>query len=160
MLAFRLYTQKNWKFWKEGVAFPIHSLRKLKNIFWGACFLHFYILNKSKKTFYVLISYFFCNVLNWYFSYQKSSLETGCLSNLHLLLRAQASSFLIHPLFKTLSVRPSWIPCQLLYSNCLTYGSPCHAIGYHVFLPNHHLEKQRISLGVASILRMYICPHI
>ena len=85
--------------------------------------------------------------------------ETVYLSNLYYLLAAQASSSLIHPLSQTQSVRTSLVPYHLLCSTCVTNGTPYHAIGHHVLTTQPFLGKQRVSLGVASTLRMCLCPH-
>ena len=71
-------------------------------------------------------------------------------------LIVQASSFLIHPHFWTQSVRLPLITYPLLRSTCVTYRTPCHASGHHI-LPT--LEKQGISIGMASILSMCLCSH-
>ena len=62
--------------------------------------------------------------------------ETGCLGNPYFLLTgAQASSFFIH-LILTQSVRLSVVTYHPLCSTCVTYRTPCHAIGHQV-LPTH-----------------------
>ena len=78
------------------------------------------------------------------------------------LLAAQACSFLIHLIYLKQSVRPQSVRTHtVLYhslcSICVTYGVPCHSIGHQV--PNPCPEKQRISLGVASILNVCLCPN-
>ena len=74
--------------------------------------------------------------------------ETGCLGNPYFLLTgAWASSFLIHLLILTQPVRVPVITYHSLCSTCVTYRTPCHAIGHQV-LPTHpyYSGKQRISL--------------
>ena len=69
--------------------------------------------------------------------------ETGCLGILYFLLTGVwTSSFLIY--------------C----SNLVNYKTPCHAIGHTIaFYPYYSPERQRISLGVATILSMCLCSH-
>ena len=85
--------------------------------------------------------------------------ETGCLSSLYYLLATQESIFLIHSFFGTHSVSKRLVPCHSLCSNCVTYGMLCHAIGHQICPTKTFLEKQKISLGVAGILKMCLCPH-
>ena len=85
--------------------------------------------------------------------------ETGCLSIFFYLLAAQTSSFLIHPLSQTQSVRAPLVPYYSLFSTCVTYGMLCHVICHQVLPTQPFLGKQRIFLGVASILRVCLCPH-
>ena len=56
------------------------------------------------------------------------------------------------------------MPCQRLLLSSLTtfvtYGIPYHTKGHHSHFPsNPYLGKQRICLGVASILRICLFPH-
>ena len=46
--------------------------------------------------------------------------ETGCLSNLYYLLAFQASSFLIHPLSQTQSVRTPLVTLKNTFSKLLS----------------------------------------
>ena len=48
--------------------------------------------------------------------------------------------FLIHPPFPTQSVRLSLVTYPSLCSTCVTYRTPCHAIGYQV-LPTQPLPR-------------------
>ena len=51
-------------------------------------------------------------------------------------------------------------PFFLFQFSFATYRTPCHSISHHShFPPNPYLGEQRISLGVASILSMCLCPH-
>ena len=116
------------------------------------------------------------------FNLNKTSLgETGCLSNFPWLLRpvkvstsselypnyfrllaflnVQASSFLIRPPFSTQSVRLPLVTYPSLCSTCVTYRTLCHAIGHQALPLNPYLGKQRISLGVTTILSMCLCSH-
>ena len=96
---------------------------------------------------------------DFFFSTLKKTVlgETGCsLINTYFQLTSQASSFLIHPLFWTQSVRPPWYPnphCAVLLwlgvTPLLTKYCP----------PNPNLGKLGISLGVWSILKMCLCLH-
>ena len=82
---------------------------------------------------------------------QQLLVFTGC-SSIH---------FLIHLLPLTQSVRLPLLLYQSLCSKCVTHGL-LHSITGHqgkYFPSNPYLEKQRISLGVASILSMRLCPH-
>ena len=74
-------------------------------------------------------------------------------------LDVQASSFLIHSPFLTQSVRLPLVTYPLLCSTCVTYRMPCHPLVTKCFPPNSYLGKQRISLGVATILNIYLCSH-
>ena len=56
----------------------------------------------------------------------------------------------IYSLFFLNAQTPVFLICSLV-----TYGTPHHARGH----PHSYLGKQRISLGVAIILRMCLCPH-
>ena len=85
--------------------------------------------------------------------------ETDCLSNLYYLLAAQALGFLIHSLLQTQSVRLQLVPCPSLCTPCVLYRMPCHTIGHQVVPTQLFLGKQRISLGVVSILRMCLYTH-
>ena len=85
----------------------------------------------------------------------KSPLEKiGCLSNHYTLLVPQASNFLIYfcQLLGTMLLQRSPLSSHFF----LTYVIPCHARSHHshllYFPPNPYLGKQRISLGLASIL--------
>ena len=85
--------------------------------------------------------------------WKKSILgKTGCLSNLYYLLAAQSSKFLIHPFPQNNHlVHLSYLTnhCAVLawYMGCFAMLTP-------------YLGKQRISLGVATMLRMclYVSP--
>ena len=84
--------------------------------------------------------------------------ETGCLSYIYYLLAAQASSFLIAPsLFQ--SAGTPLVLYHSLCNNCFTYGIPCDAVGYPILPIQPFLGEQRISLGVANILRKVLFPH-
>ena len=71
-------------------------------------------------------------------TFNKTSLgETGRLCNPYMLLTATyASSFLIHLLILTRSVRLPVVTYQSLCSTRVAYRTPCHAIGHQV-LPTH-----------------------
>ena len=79
--------------------------------------------------------------------------ETGCFSSLYYLLAAQASSFLIHPLSQTQSVRTTLVLYHSLYSTCVTYVTPYHTIGYHILITLPFIGKKSI------FLKMCLCPH-
>ena len=59
-------------------------------------------------------------------------------------------------LSKTQSVRPQLVPS--LCSISVTFGTPYHVIVHQVLPTQPSLEKQRISLKVASILMMCLWP--
>ena len=73
-------------------------------------------------------------------------------------LIVQTSSFLIYLFPKTAKQAPfGYLPLTVQYS--ATFRTLCHASS-HLFLPlNPYLGKQRIFLGVASILSMCIHSH-
>ena len=80
--------------------------------------------------------------------------------NPRLRKQAQLKDFLIHLLCPTHSVRT---PLALYYSLCstfVTYGMPCYATGHQVLSNLTFLWKRRISLGMARILRMCLCPNL
>ena len=72
--------------------------------------------------------------------------ETGC-NPYFLLAGAYASSFFIHLLILTQSVRLPVVTYHSLCSTCVTYRTPCSAIDHQV-LPTHpyYSGKQKISL--------------
>ena len=76
-----------------------------------------------------------------------------------LLTGAYASSFLIHLLILTQSVRLPVVTYPSLCSTCVDYRTPCHAIGHQV-LPTHpYLFREAEDFPeVATILSMYLCP--
>ena len=59
--------------------------------------------------------------------------ETGCLSNPHFLLTGCLDiQVFFHLPLPTQSVRPPLVTCPSFYSTCVTYRTPCHAIGQQV----------------------------
>ena len=95
--------------------------------------------------------------------------ETGCLGNPYF-----SGCLSLTPTPLTQSVRPPVATYPSLCSTCATYGTPCHARGHQVlFDPPGCLTggyatpgvahlipwKVRISLGVISVLSMYIPLH-
>ena len=101
------------------------------------------------------------NLIKLFYTLNKNLLgETRCWSNLYYLLASHTSSFLIHPLSQTQSVRIPLISYHALCSACMTYGIPLIYYIDHQVLPTQPLlGKQRISLRVTSILRMCFCLH-
>ena len=97
-----------------------------------------------------------CKLWSKYVNYDKNMVtfnktplgETGCLGILYFLLTGvYASSFLIHLFILTQSVRLPVVTYHSLYSTCVTYRTPCHAIGHQVFpIHPYYSGKQRISL--------------
>ena len=61
------------------------------------------------------------NLIKLFHTLDKTPLgETACLSNLYYLLAAQASSFSIHSLFQTQSVRTPLVPSKNTFSKLLS----------------------------------------
>ena len=87
--------------------------------------------------------------------------ETECLGNPYFFFTgALASSFLIHLLIPTQSVRPPLVTYHSLCSTCVTYKTPCHVIGHQV-LPTHPLlfREAEDFREMTSILSMCLCSH-
>ena len=60
------------------------------------------------------------------------------------------------------SVRAHLVPFPSLCSAYVTDGMACHSMLLKYFPPNTshpYLWKLRISLGVESVLKMFLCPH-
>ena len=135
--------------------------RKISYISGNGTFLHFRKRNPNKLTIF-----------------QEVTFRTF----LYYLLAAQASSFLIHFLWLTghhaipevttlisffwdlwfaMPHQKSLIsPLTTFVTTFVTYGTPCHARGHHShFSPNLYLGRERVSLGVANILRICLYPH-
>ena len=90
----------------------------------------------------------------------KTLLEkTGCLRNFYYLLAAQTSSFLVHHSFPNTVSQATLCNLNLTVQPCIIYETPRHAIGHQVLPMQLFLGKQRISLGVASIVRRCLCQH-
>ena len=58
--------------------------------------------------------------------------ETACLSYHYYFMAAQASSFLIHSLFSTQSVKTPLVPHHSPCSTWMTYWTPFHSVGCQV----------------------------
>ena len=96
-----------------------------------------------------------------FYTLDKTTLgETGWLTSLYYLLAAQVSSFLIHPHSQTQSVRTPLAPYHTLCNNLYDLQMPCHTISHQALPTQHFLGVQRISLGVASILRMCFLSYL
>ena len=68
--------------------------------------------------------------------------ETGCLSNPYFLLTGCLDiQFFYSPPFPTQSVRLPLVTFPSLCSTCVTYRTPCHAIGHQV-LPTQPLPRE------------------
>ena len=117
----------------------------------------------------ILFYFFFCSFYAHFFffvsfvillcSQQNSLRRNRMLQQPFVLLAAEASSFLIHSFFLTQSVMSHVVPhnhcAELMWlmghraAPLVTKYVPCHS----------YLGKHRISLGVASIQRIHLCPH-
>ena len=84
-----------------------------------------------------------CSLDGCFFNLNKTPLgETGCLSNPYLLLTGCLDiQFFDYPPFPTQSVRLPLVTYPSLCSTCVTYRTPCHAIGHQV-LPTQALPKE------------------
>ena len=69
----------------------------------------------------------------------------------------QASSFFICSLSQHSQLGYLWLPTPHCCSTCVTYRMPLHKSSYQMLHP--YLGKQRIALGVTSILSMRLCSH-
>ena len=150
--------------------YPIPKLLKniflRKNVFYSKKIFSNYSANQSSiryikklnKTFKSFITP--KKLIKLFYTLNKTPLgQTGYLSNLYYLLAAENPVFLIQSLSRTQSVKTPLVPYHSLCSTCVTYGTPCQII-VHQILPTKLIpRKQRISLRVASIVRMYLCTH-
>ena len=136
---------------------------------------------KIKRTYSEKFSYILGNgtLQPLFYTLDKTPLgETGCLSSLYYLLAAQALSFSMNFFVTYGTPCRAWghyfhlIFCHLgdtmqhqgsLLSSLTTlvaYRIPCRARGHRShFMPNPYLGGQRIFLRVASIQKIYLCPH-
>ena len=103
-------------------------------------------------------------LLRWLFltfNLNKTPLgETGCLSKPYFLITACLGiQFFDSPLSQTQSVRLPLAAYPSLRSHCVTYRTYVIPLVTKYFPPSRYLGKQRMPLGVASILSMCLCSH-
>ena len=117
--------------------------------------------------FIILLLYFFYKFLENYLktnkflclcAFNKTPFgKTICLSN-HYLISGCSSIQFFNSFFVIYHVMP--LVTTLITHKLCDLRTPCHDIDHHShFPPNPYLKKQKISLGIASILRMCLCPY-
>ena len=87
--------------------------------------------------------------------------ETGCLGNPYFLFTGYLGiQFYNSSFFQQSQLGCLWLP--ILYCLALAWLTGHHAFPLVTtwFLPNLYIGKYIISLGMASILSMCLCPHI
>ena len=129
----------------------------LDDCFLNGCFLDGYFLMVASQ---MAASGMLLKWLLLIFSLSKTPVgETGCLGNAYFLLNVcpNIQFFLSTPLFPTQSVRLPLVTYPSLWSTYVTYRTSCHSIGLHVLSTQLLLGKQRVSLGIAIILSMFLC---
>ena len=95
------------------------------------------------------------------FNLNKNPLgETGCLSSPYFLLTGCLGiQFFDSSPFPTQSVRLTLVTYPSLCSTCVTYRTPCHAIGHQV-LPSQPLPREAEDFPrLTSILSMCLRSH-
>ena len=114
----------------------------------------------SRNTLFYTKKMFKKGIIGMKILYKTPLGETGCSGKHFLFTGCLSIQFFDSPPFSQHSrLGCLWLPT----SDCAApvWLTRCHAtpLVAKCFSPNPYLGKQRISLGVAIILSMYLCPH-
>ena len=108
---------------------------------------------KLKNTFYVLTFYF----LIFLTKLPQEKLDVRAASSIYWQLKHPVFKFI--PFLSHSQLRPTGYPSPHCAVLVWIAGWRTTPLVTKCFLHNHYLGKQRISLGVASILSMCLCPN-